>query len=412
MTAKDAARTSIKSTLDQLKQLLSNAKPPKLSESDTKANFIDKYIDALGYKGLAEITREYYVKNSQEFIDYVLRSGDKPLLAIEAKALQIELTDKAAAQLVQYCAVEGIEWCVLTNGWKLHLYNQYLKGGLDAKLLFKLDLLAYNTDEEFDAIFEQLWLLSKESMTTPSGIKTWVEHQQLDKAMRSLLLDPTSAPVKYLRRTLQEHSLYVSAEIVAQWFRTQLTSPVTALLPEQVVPKATKPTILHQTSASLATGTITTGDASARTYWVLPAGNRKDATALEWLEAMLNRGMWGMNESTAGRKHLKQGDRVCFYAAKVGVVATATIAGPANQLLSPDAMPIPPDTSQPLYRVPLSDVRWLPQPIPIDETLRSHLDAFQNHPPSAIWSWFIQSTSKVTEHDFRLLTGQLFEAAG
>ncbi len=169
---------------------------------------------------------------------------------------------------MQYCAVEGIEWCVLTNGWKLHLYNQYLKGGLDAKLLFKLDLLAYNTDEEFDAIFEQLWLLSKESMTTPSGIKTWVEHQQLDKAIRSLLLDPTSAPIKYLRRTLQEHSLYVSTETVAQWFRTQLTSPVTVLLPQQLPATANNPTIEPQPSVRTTTTTPTMVDASTVTYWV------------------------------------------------------------------------------------------------------------------------------------------------
>ncbi len=154
MASREASKAATRTTLDQLKQFLSGQKTPRLSESDTKANFIEKYIDALGYRGLADVTREYYVKNSQEFIDYVLRSGDKLLLAIEAKALQHDLTDKMAAQLVQYCAVEGIEWCVLTNGWELRLYNQYLKGALEAKLIFKLDLIAYNTDEEFDAIFE------------------------------------------------------------------------------------------------------------------------------------------------------------------------------------------------------------------------------------------------------------------
>src|SRR3954451_6555920 len=113
MASREAGKAAIRATLDQLKQFLSGQKSRRLSESDTKANFIEKYIDALGYRGLADITREYYVKNSQEFIDYVLRSNSEPILAIEAKSLHTELTDKAGAQLVQYCAVEGIEWCAL-----------------------------------------------------------------------------------------------------------------------------------------------------------------------------------------------------------------------------------------------------------------------------------------------------------
>lgn len=230
MTEKEQAAATVRGTLDQLKQLVSGSKP-RLSESDTKANFIEKYIEALGYRGLDAVTREYYVKNSQEFIDYVLRANGKPILAIEAKPLQHDLTDKAAAQLIQYCAVEGIEWCGLTNGWELRLYNQYMKGALEEKLVLKLDLLAYNTDEEFNALFDQLWLISHESMTTPSGIRTWMEHRTLDQMMRNLLLDPASAITRSIRRCLAQEGVQVSAETIAQWYRVHLTGPVTPLLP-------------------------------------------------------------------------------------------------------------------------------------------------------------------------------------
>ncbi len=307
MTTRATAKATIRATLDQLKQLLSGPKPTRLSESDTKANFIDQYIDALGYRGLADITREYYVKNSQEFVDYVLKSGDRLLVAVEAKALQHDLTDKAAAQLVQYCAIEGIEWCVLTNGRELRLYNQYLRGALEAKLLFKLDLMAYNSDAEYDAIFEQLWLLSKESMTTPSGIRTWMEHQRLDRVLRQLLLDPTSGAVRGLRRALADEGVAVTAEGLAQWFRAQLASPVTPLLPQQLAPQS--PTRTVERPAPPAPSP--TGDGQ---YWVLPAGNTKDTTAEESLRAWLSRRMWGMRASTPHRQNLRAADRVCFYA--------------------------------------------------------------------------------------------------
>jgi hypothetical protein len=235
MLSKEQAATRIRATLDELKQLVSSPDAPRLSESDTKAHFVEKYIEALGYQGLADVSREYFVKNSQEFIDYMLKASGERILAVEAKALQVALTDKAGAQLVQYCSVEGIEWCVLTNGRELRLYNQYLKGALEEKLLMKLDLLAYNSDEEFEAIFEQMWLISKEGVTTPSGIRTWMQHQQLDKAMRSRLLDPTSTIIKSIRRSLADEEIQVTSETVAQWFRTQLSTTVTHVLPMDTV---------------------------------------------------------------------------------------------------------------------------------------------------------------------------------
>jgi hypothetical protein len=305
---------------------------------------------------------------------------------------------------VQYCAVEGIEWCVLTNGWELRLYNQYLKGALEAKLILKLDLLAYNSDEEYEAIFEQLWLISKESMTTPSGIRTWMEHQQLDKAMRALLLDPTSPVIKYLRRSLTDYNVQVSTEAVAQWFRTQLSSPITPILPAKTVREKARPT--YEVPA--------TEPRSGADYWIVPAGVRKDLgmTAEDVIKAWVGKSMWGMHESTPGRRHLKAGDQICFYAAKAGVVAAAEVAAPADELLLPTQCPTQAKSGQPFYRVPLQNVRWMPEPIPLDESLRSQLDAFAGRPLSAPWGWFIQTTVRLSKRDFDLLTSERMQVAG
>src|SRR5688500_4633385 len=161
----DHAKTMVRHTLDQVKSFLAQEAPPRLSEADTKANFIEPIISALGWTGIGVVTREYYVKNSQEFIDYVMSSTTGPLLAIETKALQSSLTDKAAAQLIQYCSVEGIEWAALTNGRELQFFNTFLRPDLSAKRVLSLDLLAFNNDDEFDALFQQFWQLSRTSMT-------------------------------------------------------------------------------------------------------------------------------------------------------------------------------------------------------------------------------------------------------
>lgn len=230
------ARDVVHHRLSQVKSFLAQEQPPRLSESDTKANFIEPIIAALGWEGIGVVTREYYVRNSQEFIDYVMRGPEGLLLAIEAKPLRTDLSDKHAAQLIQYCAVEGIEWAALMNGRELQFFNTFLKPDLAAKRVLQLDLLAYNTDEEFDALFGQIWQLSRESMTKPKGVRTWLNQLRLDTALRAVLLDPGSTTNRYLRKVLTDRDVSANSQEVAQWFRTHLSPPITILPPTETKP--------------------------------------------------------------------------------------------------------------------------------------------------------------------------------
>ncbi len=214
----------VRRTLAQVKAFLAQETPPKLTEADTKAHFIEPIITALGWTGIGVVTREYYVKNSQEFIDYVMKGNTSalPLLAIEAKALQTSLTDKHAAQLIQYCSVEGIEWAALTNGRELQFFNTFLKPDLGAKRILSIDLLAFNSDDEFEALFQQLWQLSRESMTTPTGVRSWLNQRRPDAALRSILLSPTSPIIRQLRKAVVSAEVNATPQELVQWFRSHL----------------------------------------------------------------------------------------------------------------------------------------------------------------------------------------------
>jgi hypothetical protein len=213
----DSPKTAIRQTLDQVKGFLAQESPPKLTEADTKANFIEPIISALGWKGIEFVTREYYVKNSQEFIDYVMRGPSGLLLAIEAKALQSDLTDKAAAQLIQYCSVEGIEWAALTNGRELQFFNTFLKPDLVAKRILSLDLLAFNDDEEFDALYQQVSQLSRENMTTPAGVRNWLNQRRMDATLRRVLFNPSSSITRQLRKALIQEDVKATPQELVQW---------------------------------------------------------------------------------------------------------------------------------------------------------------------------------------------------
>lgn len=227
----DDARDAIRRTLAELKAFLARDSISRLSEADTRAFFIEPIIAALGWIGIDVVTREYYIKNSQEFIDYVLSGSSSqtsakiPVLAIETKAVQSDLTEKNAAQLVQYCAVEGIEWGALTNARELQFFNTFLKPDLAAKRVMRLDLLAFNSDEEFDVLFLQLWRLSQQSITTAS-VHTWLNQLRLDQAVRDIVLNPGSSTIKHLRRVLADAEVRATPQELVQWFCAQFTPPI------------------------------------------------------------------------------------------------------------------------------------------------------------------------------------------
>nr|QNO54515.1 hypothetical protein LPKEAICH_00005 [Methanosarcinales archaeon ANME-1 ERB7] len=52
-------------------------------------------------------------------------------------------------------------------------------------------------------------------------------------------------------------------------------------------------------------------------------------------------------------------------------------------------------------------IQSLENPIVIDATLRSQLNAFKNRELNKSWAWFVQATRRITEHDFKVLTGGL-----
>jgi hypothetical protein len=82
----DVRRRAIQAALESVKQFVARPDSPKISEADTKANFIDPVLVGLGWAGIEFVVREYYLKNSREFIDYVMRDKGSPLMAVEAKA--------------------------------------------------------------------------------------------------------------------------------------------------------------------------------------------------------------------------------------------------------------------------------------------------------------------------------------
>jgi hypothetical protein len=114
------------------------------------------------------------------------------------------------AQVVQYAVILGVEWGVVTNGRQWRLFQTAAKGPLADKLILSVDLIGWETDGQFETVFDQLWLVSKESLDSGAGPETWLSAKQLNETLRATLVDAASPEIKLLKKRLLDRGIAAS----------------------------------------------------------------------------------------------------------------------------------------------------------------------------------------------------------
>ena len=142
-----------------------------------------------------------------------------------------------------------------------------------------------------------------------------------------------------------------------------------------------------------------------RQYWLTPVKSDEEQTADECIQSLVGEEkIYAFGERTPGRRHLKPGDYICFYSTGKGVVAHAQSDSLPERKEHPK---VHHSERYPWIFHVKEAYLYLENPIVIDATLRSQLDAFKNRELNKSWAWFVQATRRITEHDFKVLTGGL-----
>lgn len=232
-TGKDEAREKVHAALVRIRETASAPAQFKLSESDTRSGFLEPLFEALGYDRIADIRREVYIPDNKERLDFHLYVDSQPRLIVEAKAFAHALTPADGIQAINYANILGSQWAVATNGRQWRLYNQYSNAPAADKLVMELDLAVWD-EATFPDLFEQLWLVSKESCRQ-GALEVWQQSRSLDRALRAILADPKSKGVAAVRRQLDdEHGIKVGPTEIVDWM-------VRSLGPVSVDPPAPAP---------------------------------------------------------------------------------------------------------------------------------------------------------------------------
>ena len=165
MLSKDGSKSKV---LALVRNYLENQdKLRTQSEFDTRTKFIDRMFEALGWDVFGEVIpdeveREQPVKtreSGKKKADYTFKINGITRLIVEAKAVGEDIENEVfETQAITYAFNRACSWAVLTNFISTRVFFVDIKGGTP---FYRIDLA---TEGAFNANFETLWYLSKESI--------------------------------------------------------------------------------------------------------------------------------------------------------------------------------------------------------------------------------------------------------
>ena len=133
------------------------------SEANTKKKIIELLLEILGWDTRSnEVVLEYSVKigSTTKYVDYALMLESKPVVLVETKPFDTELSLDDSAQIISYGRVEDVQWVVLTNGKVLKVFDTTEGKSEKECLVIEIDLRKLPMQASY------LMLISRESILT------------------------------------------------------------------------------------------------------------------------------------------------------------------------------------------------------------------------------------------------------
>ncbi len=326
-----------------------------------------------------------------KFPDFTILWGTEHQWYLEAKSWNVKLSDDHINQAIYSAYSTGKRWVVLSNGREWRLYDASVHAPTPGDRLVAQALI-----KDEGEIERFLTSISKESVTSGKIVEFATEsrvcqvvHDQL-KNKDSLLIKKVTEVLRKELGVPNASSAAVQAALLGIKHDSQIPPN-----PVGIVSQVAKKPLIVNESANLPYG--------EQIHLLTPVKDEADDTVPQILQRLLGNGWYVFGQRTAYRKFLKPGDKIAFYYSGVGVVAEAEVASELT-------LGTPPGVKNPAkypWQFQVKNVRiFLDNPVVINSPgFRSKMDAFKGKSDPNNWSWLVQGTGKVTEHDFNLLVG-------
>ncbi|MDQ7090886.1 MAG: TerD family protein [Methylococcales bacterium] len=185
------------------------AKRDKINESGTRL-IIDSVLQGiLGYQ-LQHIKTEHRIPNRRLRIDYLISIDDKPIMAIEAKHINQNLSERHISQATSYAYYMKLDFALLTNGieWQLYYVIPKRLKKYEYHHVFTLNLLNFN-----HTIAEQLFKISRFGFAEKSLEAIKNKMDTLNRINDALLMDDILEKITTTVNQKESHGHVTSAEV-------------------------------------------------------------------------------------------------------------------------------------------------------------------------------------------------------
>lgn len=169
----------------------------RLTESDTIRVLVNPMLEAMGWdpSDVSEFRSEYRHTSSDNPVDCALFISGKPVLFVESKPLNADLSErKWMVQTINYANTAGVQWCVLTNGAEWRIYKTHHEADVEEKLFKSLILKG---QQEACEIAGFLNLLGRNNMGMRSIDELW--NQERGDALVKGVLDLITEDPSFVR---------------------------------------------------------------------------------------------------------------------------------------------------------------------------------------------------------------------
>jgi hypothetical protein len=191
------------------------------NEAETRRRVERIFESVMGYDVLNHITREYAIHGvgDTEHCDFAIQLDSKessvPVMLVELKRVNIDLTPKHLKQAASYAINIGCEWALLTNGKEWKLYHISFAQPPQTKLIDSWNLIS----DELSVLAEKFGTISYKSIKKGYLSKLW-EKSNVLTAQNVLKVILSEESITLIRRRLKKATdVLVSPEDIVSAIR-------------------------------------------------------------------------------------------------------------------------------------------------------------------------------------------------
>ena len=214
--------------ITQFSERIKHIKDNVCTEEATKTSLILPFFQILGYdvfnplEFVPEYTADTGIKKGEK-VDYAILNNSDPLILIEAKAANIELTPKHMNQLLRYFMVTKARFGILTNGIVYKFFSDLEESNkMDSVPFFEFNFLDLKKDK-----IEELKQFHKDNFSLKNILNNASDLKYMSMIKESIakqFLDPSDQLVKALIKNIYPGT---KTQAVLDKFRDMIKKAIT-----------------------------------------------------------------------------------------------------------------------------------------------------------------------------------------